>query len=108
MADFVDAPAPTTPDTDKLPVIDFDFRNDKGEIAAQVTVWPSLGDEWFHTPDGFRFVFKRIKTEQTIFKHLCFGMSMVESMRKPFTREEFERKMREATERKKANNASPA
>ena len=96
MADFVDAPAPVTPEPEKLPVTDFDFTFMGREFPRQVTVWHSLGDTWAHTPEGYLFKFPRLDTEHEVLKRNMLDVVMVHGKRTPFSMEEFQRKMAEA------------
>lgn len=102
MADFVDAPPATTPEPEKLPVIDFDFYFVGREAPLQITVWPSMGDTWnYIANDGYHFSFKRIGTEQDVWKLNMLTVSIKTGTRVPFSMDEFNRKMKEAADRKK-------
>jgi hypothetical protein len=95
-----DDPTIRTPEPEKLPVIDFDFYFTGRESARQVTVWPSLGDTWVYTPEGWRFSFPRLNTTHEVFKRNMLDASMVETTRTPFDLKEFQRKMDEAKKAK--------
>ena len=106
MADFVDAPAPVTPEPEKLPVTDFDFTFMGRELPLQVTVWSSMGDTWVHTVDGYLFKFPRLGIEQEVLKTNMLSVQKWETKRVPFSAEEFQRKMAEA--KKKKNDGKEA
>jgi hypothetical protein len=92
---MVDAPAPHTPEPEKLPVVDYDFRNDRGEIVAQITVWPTKGDTVEFLKDRAEFCFPRLETTQVIFLHLVLGMTEVKTTRVPFDLKDVQRKIEE-------------
>lgn len=85
----------------KLPVIDFDFKF-VGDVPLQITVWPTMDDVFKQTPEGWFFEFPRLGSQQWVYKHNMLGALKTEGRRKPFSMEEFKRKMEEAQKAKKS------
>jgi hypothetical protein len=92
-APVTDTTITSDPTPEAVPVVDFDFKF--AGIPVEITVWPTLGDTWKETKDGFEFAFPRLRTTQRLFKTLMVGVQIVEGTRVPFDMEEFKRKMAE-------------